>query len=111
MPEERGLYRKMTARKVLAYFGAIKGLNEKSEGVLRDIIVKASDINTLNKAIREKKVAKISWCGREECAEKIKEEGAGEIRGYRFDGEKKPASPCLVCGGKAKIMAYAARAY
>jgi ABC-2 type transport system ATP-binding protein len=29
MPEERGLYRKMTARKVLAYFGSIKGLNEK----------------------------------------------------------------------------------
>ncbi len=29
MPEERGLYRKMTARKVLAYFGSIKGLEEK----------------------------------------------------------------------------------
>jgi len=29
MPEERGLYRKMTARKVLAYFGAIKGLNDR----------------------------------------------------------------------------------
>jgi len=29
MPEERGLYRKMTARKVLAYFGSIKGLQEK----------------------------------------------------------------------------------
>jgi ABC-2 type transport system ATP-binding protein len=29
MPEERGLYRKMTSRKVLAYFGAIKGLNKK----------------------------------------------------------------------------------
>jgi ABC-2 type transport system ATP-binding protein len=28
MPEERGLYRKMTARKVLAYFAAIKGLND-----------------------------------------------------------------------------------
>ena len=27
MPEERGLYRKMTARKVLAYFGAIKGVS------------------------------------------------------------------------------------
>jgi ABC-2 type transport system ATP-binding protein len=26
MPEERGLYRKMTARKTLAYFGAIKGV-------------------------------------------------------------------------------------
>jgi ABC-2 type transport system ATP-binding protein len=26
MPEERGLYRKMTTRKILAYFGAIKGL-------------------------------------------------------------------------------------
>jgi len=29
MPEERGLYRKMTVRKVLAYFGAIKGLDNK----------------------------------------------------------------------------------
>jgi ABC-2 type transport system ATP-binding protein len=28
MPEERGLYRKMTARKVLAYFGAIKGASD-----------------------------------------------------------------------------------
>ena len=27
MPEERGLYRKMTVSKVLAYFGAIKGLS------------------------------------------------------------------------------------
>ncbi|MGD8785918.1 MAG: ATP-binding cassette domain-containing protein [Phycisphaerales bacterium] len=27
MPEERGLYRKMTASKVLAFFGSIKGLN------------------------------------------------------------------------------------
>jgi ABC-2 type transport system ATP-binding protein len=26
MPEERGLYRKMTAKKILAYFGAIKGV-------------------------------------------------------------------------------------
>jgi len=28
MPEERGLYRKMTARKVLKYFGAIKGVSD-----------------------------------------------------------------------------------
>jgi len=28
MPEERGLYRKMTVRKVLAYFGAIKGMTK-----------------------------------------------------------------------------------
>jgi ABC-2 type transport system ATP-binding protein len=28
MPEERGLYRKMTVRKVLAYFGAIKGVGK-----------------------------------------------------------------------------------
>jgi len=27
MPEERGLYRKMTVRGILAYFGALKGLN------------------------------------------------------------------------------------
>jgi len=37
MPEERGLYRKMTVTKVLAYFGALKGLagNELSRQVSR----------------------------------------------------------------------------
>jgi len=37
MPEERGLYRKMTVAKVLTYFGAIKGLagNELSSSVHR----------------------------------------------------------------------------
>jgi len=35
MPEERGLYRKMTVSKILAYFGALKGLSshELSRGV------------------------------------------------------------------------------
>ena len=32
MPEERGLYRKMTVRKVLAYFGAIKGMTKSEVG-------------------------------------------------------------------------------
>jgi ABC-2 type transport system ATP-binding protein len=35
MPEERGLYRKMTARKILAYFAAIKGLN--SDQITRQV--------------------------------------------------------------------------
>jgi ABC-2 type transport system ATP-binding protein len=37
MPEERGLYRKMTVAKVLSYFGAIKGLsgNELSDRVTK----------------------------------------------------------------------------
>ncbi|MHC4475260.1 MAG: ABC transporter ATP-binding protein [Planctomycetota bacterium] len=35
MPEERGLYRKMTASKVLAYFGAIKGLT--GSGLARSV--------------------------------------------------------------------------
>jgi len=36
MPEERGLYRKMTARKVLAYFGAIKGM--ENDAIDRSVI-------------------------------------------------------------------------
>jgi len=32
MPEERGLYRKMTVRNVLAYFGAIKGVGKEELG-------------------------------------------------------------------------------
>jgi len=56
MPEERGLYRKMTVAKVLAYFGAIKGLpsRELSDRVPRWL----ERVNLADRA--EKKVEELS---------------------------------------------------
>lgn len=54
MPEERGLYRKMTCAKVLTYFGAIKGLagNELSSSVYR-WLQRVDLTNWANKKVEE----------------------------------------------------------
>ena len=56
MPEERGLYRKMTVAKVLAYFGAIKGLTSRE---LADRVPRWLErVNLADRA--EKKVEELS---------------------------------------------------
>ena len=89
----------------------MKNISEKSQVELENTIVEAYTISDIRKAIRNKKIAKTSWCGEITCAEKIKEESGGEIRGYRFDIEEKPEQPCLVCKGEPDKVMYVARAY
>lgn len=50
------------------------------------------------------------WCGSEECETKMKDETKATIRVLPFD-QKPPASPCVVCNGKAKYTAVFAKAY
>jgi len=51
-----------------------------------------------------------SWCGREECELKAKEESKATIRCIPFDREMEHEN-CLVCGEKAAHVVYFARAY
>ncbi len=51
-----------------------------------------------------------SWCGREECELKVKEESKATIRCIPFD-RKVEHENCIVCGGKAAGVVYFARAY
>ena len=51
-----------------------------------------------------------SWCGREECELKAKEESKATIRCIPFDREMEHEN-CLVCGEKAAEVVYFARAY
>jgi len=73
--------------------------------------VEATTVSELKRAIRNRKVARTSWCGDVACAEKIKEESGGEIRGHRFDLEEEPEKPCLVCDGEPEKVIYVSRAY
>jgi prolyl-tRNA synthetase len=68
-------------------------------------------MGSLKKAIEDKKIARVCWCEDVGCAETIKEESCGEIRGYRIDIEEKPELPCIVCGKKAEKVVYVAKAY
>jgi prolyl-tRNA synthetase len=53
---------------------------------------------------------KASWCGSQECEEKIKEETGATIRLIPFEREE-PISNCIYCGGEAKEVVYFAKSY
>ena len=89
----------------------VQSLRKRSRRVLNERIVQVNGMKALTKAIGDKKIARVHWCKREECAEKIKEEAGGEVRGHRFDTEEEPVGSCLVCGEEAKRVVYVARAY
>jgi len=89
----------------------MENISKKSQAELEKMIIEVNTTSDLKKAIRNRKIARICWCGNITCAERIKEESGGEIRGYRFDVEEKPEKPCLVCNGKSEKIVYVARAY
>ncbi|MGI6227109.1 MAG: His/Gly/Thr/Pro-type tRNA ligase C-terminal domain-containing protein, partial [Peptococcales bacterium] len=59
---------------------------------------------------RERGFFVASWCGREECELKAKEESKATIRCIPFDREPEHER-CLICGEKAVETVYFARAY
>jgi len=89
----------------------MENISERSWVTLKSMIVDAEDLESLRRIIKERKIARVCWCDRIECAERIREESSGEIRGHRFDVEEKPNRPCIICGGEAKRVVYVARAY
>jgi prolyl-tRNA synthetase len=59
--------------------------------------------------------SRVSFCSidrdGEPCADKLHDVTGGLVRGIRGDKSEKPAGKCIVCGKKAKIVAYVARQY
>ncbi len=53
---------------------------------------------------------KAAWCGGADCEAKIKEETGATIRVIPFEREE-PKTDCLICGKKARDIAYFARSY
>lgn len=86
-------------------------LLEKSWRIMRSLISNAKSVEDVKKILKNKRIARVEWCGKIECAEKLKEEVKGEIRGERYDIAEIPEGNCVVCGEKAKSVVYVARAY
>lgn len=86
-----------------------KNLYNKAKISLEERIFFCEDIEEMKNRILEKKgMAKIFWCGKRECEEKIKEETKTTPRCIPFEkGEGK----CISCGKKTKLIIYYARAY
>ncbi|MEM1531085.1 MAG: proline--tRNA ligase [Candidatus Bathyarchaeia archaeon] len=101
-----------TVRFIKEMFNEVaKNLEERSQQTLKELIIDASDMNSLGEIIRNRKIARVCWCENIECAEKIRELSGGEIRGYRVDVEEKPEKPCIICERTARRVVYVAKAY
>ena len=86
-------------------------LRERSWSRLRSEIGEANTLEELRRLMEERRIVKVNWCGSDGCAERMKEEVAGEIRGMRWDVEEQPTGPCVACGGEAAYVVYVSRAY
>ncbi len=53
---------------------------------------------------------KVHWCGRQECAERIKEETEKQVLGTPI-GEMGTKGRCIICGEETEIQAYVAKTY
>ncbi len=93
-------------------FEAIQAnLAERSRKVLEDRLTTATSIDELRVFMEQKRFVRINWCGDINCAERLKEQVSGEIRGTLWDHKEEPTGPCLVCGDPAKNVAYVSRTY
>ena len=88
-----------------------ENLLEKSRRMMLSLISDAGSVEEVKKILRDRRIARIEWCGEVECAERLKEEAGGEVRGERYDIAESPRGKCIVCGRDARFVVYVARAY
>ena len=86
-------------------------LLEKARRMMEEMIGDATTLEEAKALINNRRIARMEWCGKLECAEVIKESAGGEIRGTRYDIAEIPRGNCIVCQQPAKEIIYVARAY
>lgn len=94
-----------------------KCLRKKADEWFLKQIHTAKTMDELGKKLKEGGFTKVDLCSigmdGEKCAEKIKEEFAGNVRGKLFGKNERPGkgAKCIVCGKEAKEVIYVARQY
>ena len=71
----------------------------------------AKDVKELKKIMKKGGFARIDFCMKEKCAEKIEKDVKAEVSGSLFDGSEKTKGKCAVCGKKAVSKVYVAVPY
>jgi len=78
--------------------------------ILEERTVKAGEYSGLKSALEKGCFVNASWCGKQSCEEKIKEETMADIRVIPFDSEDTDGI-CVYCGEKSTTGAIFGRAY
>ncbi len=87
-----------------------KEMFEKAKEKMNSAIVEVKSKEDFNKAIKNKKLVKINWCGETTCEENIKEKTGATTRCILLK-EKKAQGNCIYCGKKAKEIMYFSKSY
>lgn len=85
-------------------------LLEKAKNFLESNIIEVKNFNEFQKAIKNKKIARTSWCNETKCENEIKEKTSATSRCIILEKEK-ISGKCPNCQKPAKIKGYFARSY
>ncbi len=95
----------------------VENLREKATAELEGHIFSAENMEELEEILSQRGgFVKVPFCSRgfegESCADIIKEDTDGEVRGTRFGQPKiEPGEKCIVCGKPAECMVMVAKSY
>jgi prolyl-tRNA synthetase len=93
----------------------LKNLTAKADAKFKTCIHDAKSLDEVKKALDKGGFARAMFCSREMegvvCADKVKEQTRGEVRGTLHGKAEKASGKCVVCGKPAKEVMYVARAY
>lgn len=86
-------------------------LKERAASYLESKIRWTEDMGEAKKIVEDEKgIARVPWCGEEDCGLKIEEETGGDVLGPEFEGGTR-SGKCIVCGKKIETPALVAKAY
>ncbi len=94
-----------------------KNLTRKARSMADGNTIDVKSLSELKKAMDNEKIARVPFCSvsmdGKACAEKVKEESMGDVRGTKFDDPSVPTEKekCIVCSKPAKYYVYIARSY
>lgn len=71
----------------------------------------AKNYKDIKKKLKQGGFIRISFCMKEKCAEKLKEDTGAEIRGTLFEKRTKIKGKCAICGRPGKEKVYIGKAY
>jgi prolyl-tRNA synthetase len=93
----------------------LDNLKGKAEASLKENMREASDLDGIRNALEKGGFVRVMFCSRdidgEACAETIKEDTGGEVRGNIHGKTEEASGKCVICGKEAKEVLYVAKSY
>ncbi len=92
-----------------------KRLKEKADRNFKNAVIDCKTIEDVKTALKQKKIARCSFCSTdkkgEKCAELVEKELSAFVRGSLHTKKEKAEGKCLFCGKKAGEAVYIAKSY